>query len=54
MSSGFELLVIEMIGVMWSNWRMSDVADTPSRRGITMSCTPVSNLFSATTHGNAP
>jgi hypothetical protein len=36
-SFGFELLVIEMIGVMWSNWRMSDVAETPSSFGITMS-----------------
>ena len=32
-SAGFELDVMEMIGVMWSNWRMSDVADTPSSRG---------------------
>src|SRR5215469_16054629 len=36
-SSGFELLVMEMIGVMGSNWRMSDVADTPSSFGITIS-----------------
>ena len=37
-SAGFELDAIEIIGVMWSNWRMSDVADTPSSFGITMSC----------------
>ena len=37
-SFGFELLVMEMMGVMWSNWRMSDVAETPSSFGITISC----------------
>jgi hypothetical protein len=36
-SFGFELLVIEMIGVIWSNCLISDVADTPSNFGITIS-----------------
>lgn len=31
MSLGPELLVIEMMGVMGSNWRMSDVAEMPVR-----------------------
>lgn len=31
MSFGPELLVIEMMGVVGSNWRMSDVAETPAR-----------------------
>lgn len=38
MSSGSELLVIEMMGVDELNWRMIDVAETPSRFGIAMSC----------------
>jgi len=36
-SFGLELLVIEMMGVIWSNWRMREVADTPSNFGITIS-----------------
>ena len=36
-SCGFELLVIEIIGVIWSNCRMRDVAETPSNFGITIS-----------------
>jgi hypothetical protein len=31
MSFGPELLVIEMMGVIGSNWRMSEVAETPIR-----------------------
>jgi len=31
MSFGPELLVIEMMGVIGSNWRMSDVAEMPVR-----------------------
>lgn len=36
-SFGFELLVIEIMGVMWSNCRISDVAEIPSNLGMTMS-----------------
>ena len=36
-SLGLELLVIEIMGVIGSNWRISDVADTPSSLGMTMS-----------------
>jgi hypothetical protein len=36
-SAGFELLVIEMIGVMWSNCLIIEVAETPSSFGMTMS-----------------
>lgn len=31
MSFGPELLVMEMMGVVGSNWRMRDVAETPAR-----------------------
>lgn len=30
MSFGPELLVIEMMGVIGSNWRINDVAETPA------------------------
>ena len=36
-SCGFELLVIEIIGVIWSNCRINEVAETPSSLGITIS-----------------
>lgn len=28
---------LETMGVRWSNWRMSDVAETPSSLGMTVS-----------------
>src|ERR1700683_3736856 len=36
-SFSFELLVMEMIGVIWSNCRIIDVVDIPSSFGITIS-----------------
>lgn len=39
-SLGRELLVIEIMGVTWSNCRMSDVAEIPSILGITISYIP--------------
>jgi hypothetical protein len=38
-SLGPELEVMEMMGVMGSNCRMREVADTPSRFGMTISYT---------------
>ena len=36
-SDGFELLVIEIIGVIWSNFRIRFVAEIPSSLGMTIS-----------------
>jgi hypothetical protein len=54
MSFGPELLVIEMMGVIGSNWRINDVAETPaSYRDTTISLKIILHGRTTKVHGMA-